>query len=274
MIGRVAVFLVPALATITPRGPHVPRLRPHRPPVVRPRVPEAATDLRPGESLTYRIRLGGMESGRAALAVGKPGKDRRGRTVALRGAVEPLPALRGLLPYRAEMVSYVDQRAGLPRRTVTTRSIREKEKRLEATYRPNGIDVRQDGGRPAKLKRRRGHRTHDALSALWSLRSRARKPGERIHFAVQDGKKTHRVRLVAGKVEALDTPFGEIEAQRFEGNWRAPRKRKPRSFTLWLSADDARVPVRLEGKTRLGVTRFDLVDYTNPDKKPRRARRP
>lgn len=272
MILRAALLAVQTLAVVAPRGPVLSPRAPRRVPVAPERLSERATALRPGESLTYRIRLRGMESGRAALAVGKPGPGRRARTVALRGAVEPLPALRALLPFRAEMISYVDRQRGFPERTITTRSVRESTKRVEATYRPNRIEVREDGGKSAKLKRRHGHATHDALSALWSLRSRERTEGERIRFVILDGNKSHSVRLVAGKVERIRTPVGEVMARRFEGTWRAPR-RKPRTFTLWLSADDVRVPVRLDGDTRMGPARFDLVDYSGRSAKARGAAR-
>ena len=267
---RAAVVLaVPALVALPERGSRpraIPRPTPTR---TAPAKPELATEIRPGESLTYQISVRGVESGRGALAVGK----KKNKLVALRGAVEPLPLLRAFAPFSAEMVSYLDPRAGLPRRTVSTRTVDKKDTRSETTYLAGGgIEVRQDGGPPTRLAQRPAGATHDALTALWSLRSRAHPTGERIEIAVLEGKQRHRVQIVAGPVEKLDTPAGELPAQRFAGSWRQPGRR-PRPFTLWLSADEARIPVRLEGQTRLGPARFDLIAYTRPEPARRSARR-
>jgi len=269
-----AVLAVPVLTTLQPHGPgrvaHKPARALERT-AAAPAKTELATQVFPGESLTYRISIRGIESARGALAVGKPKKS--GKVVALRGAVEPLPLLRGLAPFSAEMVSYLDSRAGLPQRTVSNRTVDKKALRSETRYLPGGgIEVRVDGGRPIRLGQRPAG-THDALSALFSLRSRAHKPGERIDIVVLEGRQRHRVQVVAGEVETLNTTVGALSAQRYAGSWRQPG-RKPRAFALWLSADDARIPVRLEGDTRLGLARFDLIAYSRPETPmPRRSAR-
>jgi hypothetical protein len=268
---REALLAIPLLSA--PR----PDVRPARPPRVSPRaarpVPaagiERATAIVPGESLTYRVAVAGVESARAALAVGKPGRSDSHPVVPLRGAVEPLPALRAFVPFRADMVSYVDRAAGTPRRTLSSRTVDHKDVRLETRYGPSSVEVKQDGGKPMKLRARPG--AHDALSALWSLRSRAHPEGERLRFRILDGRVEHRVEIVAAAVESIDTPMGPRAARRFDGRWRIPGRRL-RSFSLWLTTDDARIPVRLEGATRLGVARFDLIALTRPEPKPNAPR--
>lgn len=235
---------------------------------------ERATDLTPGESLTYRVLIHGIESARAALAVGKPGREDSRRVIPLRGAVEPLPALRAFVPFRADMVSYVDRREGVPRRTLSSRTIDGREVRLETRYLTDTFEVRQDGGKPI-TRPARAPGAHDALTALYSLRARAHPAGERLRWRVLDGRAEHRVEIVAGAIETVDTPMGSLAAQRFDGHWRLPGRRNVRKFSLWLTADDARVPVRLEGQTHLGLARFDLIAPTTADPKSgsRSARR-
>jgi len=274
---RHVLFAVPALAAA--QRPDVRRLptfrlqQASRARPVEPAKPERATDLLPGESLTYRVQVHGIESGRAALAVGKPGREKAHRVVPLRGAIEPSPAFRAFVPFRADMVSYVDKTAGIPRRTLSTRTVDKKDVRLETRYLDGEIEVRQDGGKPARLRVRPDAGTHDLLTALWSLRSRAHPKGERLRMRVLDGRAEHRVEIVAGGVEPLETAVGSIAAQRFDGRWRGPGRRAARTFSLWLSTDEARLPLRLEGDTRLGLARFDLIAYTRPEPKKRSARR-
>lgn len=272
---RHALLAIPALTGIhRPDARRLPPFHVQRDPrsPAQAAKPERATDLLPGESLTYRVQIRGIESARAALAVGKPGKEKERRVVPLRGAVEPLPAFRVFVPFRVEMVSYVDKRAGVPRRTLSTRTVDKRDVRLETRYLDGAIEVRQDGGKPARLRARPEATTHDPLTALWSLRSRAHPKGERFRVRVLDGRAEHRVEIVAGAIGTLETALGPMAAQRFDGRWRAAGRRPVRTFSLWLSADEARIPLRLEGETRLGPASFELIAYTRPEAKTHSAR--
>jgi hypothetical protein len=77
-----------------------------------------------------------------------------------------------------------------------------------------------------------------------------------------------RVQLTVGKREPVMTALGEFATVRFDGSGvrllrdgtEDPESDR-RKFSLWVSDDADRVPVRLVAHTDYGDIRMDLVDY-------------
>jgi hypothetical protein len=53
-------------------------------------------------------------------------------------------------------------------------------------------------------------------------------------------------------------------ATRLNGRLSVDRRKEPRSYTLWISDDANRVPLRLTARTEYGNVRAELVDYERP----------
>lgn len=104
---------------------------------------------------------------------------------------------------------------------------------------------------------------HDPVSALYALRQLE---GEGPwSWPVWTGKKTIQLQVLARGGAHIDTIFGSIDVDIFA--LVAPHKGEVEQrggFTVYLSRDARRVPVRAELKTNVGGFRADLIGYRAP----------
>jgi hypothetical protein len=101
----------------------------------------------------------------------------------------------------------------------------------------------------------------DALSALYKIRAESLRPGTETEIAVFDRKRTRRVRVRITEAERLDSLWGPVRTLRIEPEFIGDDSlnRKGRAW-IWVTADDARVPVRIESKTFVGSLVAHLIE--------------
>jgi hypothetical protein len=111
----------------------------------------------------------------------------------------------------------------------------------------------------------------EAHSVLMALRAWQPAPGQRVHFYVAAGRRLWRNDLLAVGVEDIKTAMGEFKALRIDGVARRKRRnltddprKKPRPFTIWISADRERRPLLVTGRVELGEVRAELVEHNVP----------
>ena len=68
----------------------------------------------------------------------------------------------------------------------------------------------------------------------------------------------------AATEKVADRAERAVDATRAFANRTLDTKRKPRTFTVWMSDDADRVPFRVSAGTELGDVVIDLVDYVRP----------
>jgi hypothetical protein len=96
--------------------------------------------------------------------------------------------------------------------------------------------------------------THDALSAIFSLRARAPKPGERIVIPVSDSGTLYQVQMAVGQ----PGPVRKADGSTVQGLPVTPTvvdgTGKPTGLraSLWLGADGAYTPIRFEASLPVG----------------------
>jgi len=93
----------------------------------------------------------------------------------------------------------------------------------------------------------------DILSALYIIRARNMKVGEQFMFPINDGGKTYDVGVEVQAAEEIRTPAGifqtlRLEPKVFDGLFR----NKGRMF-VWITNDEARMPVQLKAKINMGT---------------------
>jgi hypothetical protein len=117
------------------------------------------------------------------------------------------------------------------------------------------------------------HSLFEAHSALMALRAWDPAAGDRVHFYVAAGRWLWRNDLVAVGVENVKTALGEHKALRIDGVARRKRRnltddprKKPRPFTIWISADRERRPLLVTGRVELGEVRAELVEHNVPER--------
>ena len=107
----------------------------------------------------------------------------------------------------------------------------------------------------------------DGLSLIWSLRARPLAPGQRFCFIVYHRRALWRFEGEAGMAEEVRVPHGTFRAARLAAALRRGGASPPevRTIRIWLSADDARIPVVLEADHPLGTVALRLTGRTAPD---------
>lgn len=102
----------------------------------------------------------------------------------------------------------------------------------------------------------------DAVSALFYARTLPLEVGQEIAIPINDAGRSLLVRLRVEGREIVPTPWGPTDAFRLAPSIeRRLERRQAVTTTLWMTADDRRVPVRLDLSAGFGRIRADLVDY-------------
>jgi hypothetical protein len=194
----------------------------------------------PGEVLEYQVALRGVTVGNVVVSVGQPGivDGHRAVVIKSRATTTGFAALFG--DARWELTTTLDMDTGLP-----LHEIDEKWVELE--------------GKAAKHRRdehawsARGYNVHAAAGALRGWKSRA---GQRASLTVT--------------MDQFDVDVDVWEAAReYLASAKQPAVRYDgvaidRTFSAWISDDEARVPLLLRRETKLGLAVVELVRYDPP----------
>jgi len=171
--------------------------------------------------------------------------------------------LRLLYPVRTRIDSIVDPERFLPiRYTMMGRQgFQRRNRELQFDQDNHVVQVTMDG-------ERRNYPTvaavQDPLSALYFYRMTATmQPGEVVRIPVHDRKRPKQIVVTAGPVETVKTDAGTFQASRLhikqeeEGLFLHEG-----DITVWITSDERRLPVRLEGRVAIGTVSAELEDYS------------
>jgi len=168
--------------------------------------------------------------------------------------------LHRIYPIRDSAVSLADAESLTSRRT----DIRQREGFRYRSYKwfvfgKNHVLFGRENREPTRHEAPEG--VLDALTALYRIRAQALKPGTETEIAVFDRKRTRRVRVRVTQAERLDSLWGPVQTLRVEPEFIQDDSlnRKGRAW-IWVTDDDARVPVRIESKTFVGSLVAHLVE--------------
>ncbi len=231
----------------------------------------------PGETITWSVSLAGVEGGRARLAIGAAGDVDGRRLVVLRAEAESAGLLAMVRRARDAVSSWVDVETGLPTRTESETFGLEKNVKVHAarsTDEPicefrvwNRAKPTVDG--EAKTLRLPMMETHDPLSAILVLRAWEATPGARAVMYSLGGVRVWRTELVVEGREVMKTELGKRATIRIQGTARRlvsgsleeDKKRPPRTFTVWMTDDDERLPVQITAHTEYGDVVAKATSY-------------
>jgi hypothetical protein len=171
--------------------------------------------------------------------------------------------IRLLYPVRTRIESFVDSERFLPiRYTMNGRQgfqTRSRELRFDQVN--HTVELVMNG-----LNRTypTAESVQDPLSALYYYRLTATmQPGEVVRIPVHDRKRPKEIVVTAGPVDLIETDAGVFEAARLkikqteEGLFLHEG-----DITVWMTTDDRRLPVRMEGRVTIGTVAAELVDYS------------
>jgi hypothetical protein len=236
-----------------------------QPPMLAPAGPgeidEEIVGLAPGESLAFELKVAGVLAGQAQLAVGAPGLVDGRRAIAVSSVMRTAGAFALIKEVKDEVTSYIDLEQLRPIRSTSDVIFGPRRYHAETTFSDHGvaIDFRPEGQPARTIQYDFGEAVvHDAHSAMALVRTWKAEPGERMGLWVIGGRRIWRTEVwLAGT--RLDGTSVRTRPDL------APEKGKtPRSFSVWLSDDADRVPLRFSAKTELGEISIDLVHYERP----------
>lgn len=231
--------------------------------------------LIPGESMAFEVKLAGIAVGEAALAVGELGEFEGASAITVRSKIGTTGAVRLVRPVDDESTTVIDAQTGSPRRLSTHVLMNGQETFTEAVFGPG----------QARVEVRRGDRkpvrpytfsfgdvpAHDAHSAMAHVRGWKPAPGTKRTVWLVGGRRLWRVDLSYAGKDAVGTSLGNRDAVRLDGvavrvhpDHRVDDSRPPRRFSVWMSDDADRVPLRVTAVTELGDIEITLTDYQRP----------
>ena len=248
-------------------------------PATRPASAPVEVGLNPGESMAFEVRLAGLVAGEAQLAVGQLGAYEGHRAVVVKSRAATAGAAAMIRHIADEATTVIDLDTGRPLAldTVveqgdsrTTASAKFTDNVADITYARSGErtphHLRVDFGRGAAASA--GIQVHDAHSAMAQLRGWHPAPGTRRTVFVVGGRRLWRIDVTYAGQDTIGSAIGNRRAIRFVGeSYRArsdfsPETPRPtRTFTVWLSDDADRVPLKVAARTELGDVVMNLTEY-------------
>jgi hypothetical protein len=265
-----ALFALPACGGAAELAP---------PPDLAPSPATAALDdsiqgLVPGEQLAFEVRVASVLAGEAQLAVGKPGELDGHRAIAVSSVMRSAGAFALIKEVKDQVTSYVDLDQLRPIRATSDVIFGPKKYHAETAFSPHGatIEFTPEGAETRTIQYDFGGAVvHDAHSAMALVRTWKAEPGERMGLWVIGGRRIWRTEVWLAGTETIHTFLGNQPALRLDGtsvrahaNLEPDTSKPARSFSVWLSDDADRVPLRFTAKTELGEIAIELVSYERP----------
>ncbi len=251
----VAVALFAALVPLSAQRPAPPRT-----------ASPASGPFRVGEQLSYDITWSSFITATAATATVSVREKRAayGSPLAYylvaEGRPTPMLAMLYTLYYKAD--SWTDASTLLPLRASlysVEGSRRENKVTVFDRARGTGRFEVQEGSRTSGRTVDLPPRTHDPLSAIFTLRASALSPGARMTMPMTYNGNLYQLQMTVVRREPLTTRLGTQQAWRvapvlMEGGRPAD---SPRGMLLWISDDARRLPLKMQVEIPTG--RFELT---------------
>jgi hypothetical protein len=235
---------------------------------------ETIVGFSPGEQLAFEVRLAGVLAGEAQFAAGQPGTVDGRRAIAVSSIIKSAGAFALIKEVKDEVTSIIDLDRMRPMRTTSDVVFGARRYHAETEFSDHGASIQYtpQGEASRSLVYDFGEAVvHDAHSSMALIRTWTAEPGERIALWVIGGRRLWRTEIWVVGNEVIGTRMGNQSTIRLDGtsirsraDLTAEPGKKPRSFSVWLSDDADRVPLRFSAKTELGDITIELVAYERP----------
>lgn len=235
--------------------------------------PADTLGLHPGETMAFEVHISGVLAGEAQLAVGQPGEIDGRKVIVVKSRASTAGAAALLKQISDEATSVIDVETGRPISLEslivnggkrTTASAKFAGGIAEVTYQ------RPTDSKPLTQKINFGKViVNDAHTAMAQLRGwKATKGATRTVYVI-GGRRLWRIDVTYAGEQEIGGVLGNRRAIVFEGksfrakpNMTLESSKAARTFTVWLSDDADRVPLKVTATTELGEITMDLTDYT------------
>jgi hypothetical protein len=241
-------------------------------PLTASQIRTAELGLEPGESMAFDVKLAGVVAGEAQLAVGDIGEFEGHRVLVVKSRAQTVGAAAWIKKVIDEATTTIDLETGRPLALETLVEIGDRKVRATARFVGDRADVtytRDEQDKPHTMRVDFGTAlVHDAHSAMAQLRGWKAPPGTMQTVYVVGGRRLWRADVRYAGAVTIGSALGNRRAIRYDGaSYRARpdltvESDKPaRTFSVWLSDDADRVPLRVTASTELGEIEIELTEY-------------
>ena len=242
--------------------------------VTLPVGPPVAT---PGERMVYRLTLKGVELGAFVIAIGDVVDIGGAQTVVVQAQAKSSGLASLVADIDDRFTSWIDIKTGRPRRFEVFEHADRKSKDkdhvlIDFTQRTGDIVKFGYALNDAPLQERQqkvsGVDVWDYNAFLLAIRGWEGNKGATANLEVFRSGYLWRLTITRGGKGTLVTELGELPVLRFDAkSVKLDREGKPwagqptRDFTLWISDDNDRVPLKLDAESDYGKLELDIVEY-------------
>ncbi|MBA6156858.1 DUF3108 domain-containing protein [Tenacibaculum sp. S7007] len=226
---------------------------------------EKTTPFKDGEWLKFKMSYSGfLKAGNATLSLKE--EDLNGKKVLhATGKGWTTGMIKWFFKVKDDYQSYFDIETGKP--YLFKRKINEggykKHKHITFDQEKNTAYVQDFRKKKDTLISVNG--PQDMISTFYFLRSyntKSMKKGEEINVDMFFDNKSYPFKLRFLGYEMLDTKFGKIKTQKFRPMVQAGRVFKAQeSVTVWITADDNKIPIKMKASLSVGSLRAELEAY-------------
>ncbi len=258
-------------------GSHGASVTPTTKPAASSEFASKAPTLTPGERMTYRIQLGGVELAQMTLGVGDIAEVAGRKAIVVQGHAKSVGFANLVAAVDDTFTSWIDVETGRSLRFAVDEYATNSKTEVEHTV----IDVagragdslpitfRLNEGTPSDEPQKVSLKdTWDYNAFLVALRSWEGATGTATSVEVFRSRWLWKVNVKIASVGKVTTDLGELPAIRVDGhavkmdrNLVKDAASDERDFSVWISNDDGRVPLRLVARTDYGDVRMEIVDY-------------
>jgi hypothetical protein len=256
----------------TPPGPTTPH-----PTVKAERLPDGPPLLTPGERMSYRLQLQGMELATYDFAVGDVTDVAGKKAIVVQSHAKAVGLVKMVANIDDYFNSWIDVTTGRPLRWSTDEYATkgsDKEKTDARFFERTGdtvpVDFHLNNDAPKSEPQKVSMPdVWDYNAFLIALRIWDAPIGSTVSAEVLRSRYMWHVDMkVAGK-DNLVTAVGDFPALRLDGHtYKVDRNNKKfadsdeRDFSIWISDDDGRVPLQTVAKTDYGDIKMEITEYS------------
>ncbi len=229
-----------------------------------------------GESMTWEVTFRGIEGGRARVAIGAPVVVDGRRVLALSAEAESSGLLAAVKEIRDDQRAWIDADTGAPVRSESEANTSGKLIKVQTVFTPDGksaaLAIQIGAGAARKMVRKLPDGgVYDPLGVLLVMRAWRAPVGARTGFYTLGGQRLWRTQLTVEGVEELRTPLGKSMTVKLTGvstrlhaSGQIDASKPPRKFTVWVTDDERRIPVKIRAHTELGDLDVTATSYDVP----------
>ena len=234
-------------------------------------LPPAAS---PGERMSYKVSIHGLEVAEFTISVGDVATLDGVDVVVVQSTVRSTKVAAWIRKMQDDFTSWIDTRTGRSVAFTASEVASSKDKATEQTtarFTADGIDIlveRSDREPQQEHQTLDGSGGYDFTSFLMYMRSWEGEPGARVQADIMRSRYVWRNQLVVVGYENLVTALGELPVVRIDGEGVRIRRdgtvdpdSDRRRWSIWITDDADRVPVRLVAHTDYGDVEMALVSY-------------